>query len=213
MAENSENTSRNIRKFDKGEYLFHQNDTTQELFIVKKGSIRIFKIVNKTEIDLDTVGPGAVIGEIALIDRGVRSASGIAVEDSEVIAITATEFDGVFTKMPEWFKKIALILVQRLREVDSKINKSLDCDRTDHVAAIISLLFATNQCSITAEGYEISCKLLEDEIMDLFCMQPSEAMAILVELQKLGIIRVGHSKVTVLQKEIIEKKTLQILQS
>lgn len=211
MAENGENSSKNIRKFDKGEYLFHQNDTTQELFIVKKGSIRIFKIVNNNEIVLDTVGPGAVIGEIALIDHGVRSASGIAVENTEVIAICANEFNGVFTKMPEWFKKIALILVQRLREVDSKINKSLDCDHTDHVAAIISLLFATNQCIVTDEGYEISSKLLEDEIMDLFCLQPSETITILENLQKQGIIRVGHSKVTVLQKEVIEKKTLQIL--
>jgi CRP/FNR family transcriptional regulator len=213
MAENSENNSKNIRKFDKGEYLFQQNDTTQELYIVKKGSVRIFKIVNNTEIVLDTVGPGAVIGEIALIDRCVRSASAIAIEDTEVIAITATEFDSVFTKMPEWFKKIALILVQRLREVDSKINKSSDCDHTDHVAAIMSLLFATNQCIVTDEGYEISSKLLEDEIMDLFCLQPSETITILENLQKQGIIRIGHSKVTILQKDAIEKKTLKILHS
>jgi CRP-like cAMP-binding protein len=100
-----------------------------------------------------------------------------------------------------------------LREVDSKINKSSDCDHTDHVAAIMSLLFATNQCIVTDEGYEISSKLLEDEIMDLFCLQPSETITILENLQKQGIIRIGHSKVTILQKDAIEKKTLKILHS
>ena len=213
MAENSDNTSKNIRKFVKGEYLFYQNDTTQELFIVKTGLIRIFKVENENEIELDTVGPGAVIGEIALIDRGVRSASAVALEDTEVVAITATEFDTVFTKMPEWFKKIALILVQRLREVDLKVNRSLDCDHTDHVAAIISLLLATNQCTVIGDCYEISSKRLEDEIMDLLRLQPSEIHAILENLQIQGVIRVGYSNVTVLQKDVIEKKTLHILQS
>jgi CRP-like cAMP-binding protein len=59
----------------------------------------IFKFINKAELDFDTVVPGAVIGEIAFVDREVRSASGISVGSTVVIAVTRMDFDDVFTKL------------------------------------------------------------------------------------------------------------------
>ena len=47
----------------------------------KSGSVLIYKNEGNTRIELDTVGPGAVIGEIAPTeDGGIRSTSGVAIE-------------------------------------------------------------------------------------------------------------------------------------
>jgi CRP/FNR family transcriptional regulator, cyclic AMP receptor protein len=205
MTELEHCATKTMRKVVNGEYLFRQNDETKELYIIKKGSVRIFKVDGNSEINLDTVGPGSVIGEIAIIDGGVRSASGIATMDTEVIVVSASEFRTVFKKMPEWFQKIALILVQRLREVNSKINQAFDGDRLNHVAAIMSLIAATDQCCKSNDGYEISSKFLENELVDILNLQPAEVVTILDKLEKQGIIRTGHSKITILFKNTIEK--------
>ena len=202
---------KNIRLFKKGEYLFHQGDPTQVLFIIKKGSVRIFKIESNIEFDLATVGQGAVLGEITVIDRGLRSASGVAIEDTEVIAISADDFDVVFSRMPEWFRKIALILVQRLREVDLKIKKTADCGNEDRVCALLALLLAGDQCVKTDSGFELSIKYVEDEIMDLLMLQPTEIIAVLDSLSRQSFIKQGYSKLTILQRDAIEAKALKVL--
>jgi len=202
---------KNVRLFKKGEYLFRQGDPTQVLFIVKTGSVRIFKIESNIEFELSTVGPGAVLGEITVIDRGLRSASGVAIEDTEVIAISAADFDVVFSKMPEWFRKIALILVQRLREVDLKIKKTADCGNEDKVCALLALLLAGDQCVKTDSGFELSSKYVEDEIMDLLMLQPTETIAVFDSLTRQNFIKQGYSKITILQRDAIEAKALKVL--
>jgi len=211
MNEKPDGALKNVRKFAKGEYLFHQDDPTQDLYIVKTGSVRIFKTESTIEVDLAKVGPGAVLGEITVIDRGLRSASGVAEEDTEVVAISALEFDSVFSKMPEWFKKIALILVQRLREADLKIKNVSSCDNEERVCAIIVLLLTGEHCVKTDDGFELNAKFLEDEIMDLLCLQPADILSILDSLNRQGFIRSGYSKVTVLQKDAIEAKARTVL--
>lgn len=211
MAVQKNGTTKTIRNLVNGEYLFHQNDTTHELYIIKKGSVRIFKTNGNIEIDLDFVGPGAVIGEIAIIDGGVRSASGVATEETEVIVISASEFNTVFSKMPDWFKKIALILVQRLREVDTKIDQSDEIDKSNHAAALISLIAATDHCCKCIDGLEIGSKFLENELTDLMSIQPAEVIAILEKFQKQGIIRIGHLKTTILLKDTLEKMAQTVL--
>jgi len=211
MIVRNDSTPKNIRVFSKGEYLFHQGDPTQVLFIVKTGSVRIFKVESNIEFDLATATAGTVLGEITMIDRGLRSASGIAAEDTVVIAITASEFDAVFSKMPEWFRKIALILVQRLREVDQKIKKTFTGDIEDRISALIALLLAGDQSTKTENGFELSLKFLEDEIMDILNIQPSDIESALDSLSRQGFIRTNHLMVNVLLKDAIEAKARNIL--
>lgn len=205
MAEQTKTASKVLRKFAKGEFLFRQNEETHELFIVKRGRVRIYKIEGRIEIDLDLVGPGAVIGEIAPIDKGTRTAFGVAVEETDAIVIAAEEFNSILSKIPEWFKKISLILVQRLREVDTKINRSLDGDRTNHVIALLSLLINSEHCTRNGATYEMNLKFVEDEIVDLLCLQPAEVTDILEKLAKDGLIQLTHSKITVLLKDSLDK--------
>lgn len=194
-----------VVRFHKGSFLFRQNDTSRDLFIIQEGFVRIFKTEGNVEIDLDSVGKGMVIGEIASIDGGVRTASGYALEDTDAIVIPAAEFQRVLASVPDYLKKIALILVQRLRAVDSKINRSIEGDRTAHVAAIISLVSYTQYCAPCLNGYEINLKFLENEIMDLLNIPLSEIAEILEKLQKKGFIIIEKTKCILSSKSDIDE--------
>jgi CRP/FNR family transcriptional regulator, cyclic AMP receptor protein len=195
----------------KGDYLFRQNDTSRELYIIKTGSVRIFKTEGSGEIDLDLVGPGMVVGEIASIDGGPRTASGLAVEDTEAVLIPAEEFQAIAAKIPDWFRKIALILVQRLREADERINQSVCGDRVQHAAAVISLITFSRWCVSCAEGFEIPLKFIENELLDLLNMPISESTEILAKLEHQNVLRVDRGRIVLETREALDAISRDLL--
>lgn len=188
-----------------GEFLFRQDEMTHDLFILKKGTVRIFKIEGGIEIDLDTIGPGNVVGEIASIDGGPRTASGIALEPSEALMLPATEFKSILASIPEWFRKIALILVQRLREVDTRISRSIEGERTNHVAAIISLLSFTDQCVSCPDGFYIDIKTIEHLVIDLLDIPINDISESIELLQKQEYLRLDRFGVVLSSREVLDE--------
>ena len=209
----AQDLSRRIVTFAPGEYLFHQDEMTQDLFILKSGSVRIYKTEGGVEIDLDTVGAGNVVGEIASIDGGTRTASGVACEKCEAIVIPASEFQLILTSIPEWFKKIALILVQRLREVDSRISRSIEGERTNHIAAIISLLAFTDICESGDKGFILDRKTVEYQIVDLLNIPLGEISTSLERLQKQQYLRLSRTGITLSSREVLDPLAEKVFQS
>ncbi|MBN1576205.1 MAG: Crp/Fnr family transcriptional regulator [Chitinispirillaceae bacterium] len=195
---------RHIVFFKPGEYLFKQNDMTRDLFILKKGTVRIFKMEGGVEIDLDTVGRGNVVGEVASIDGGPRTASGVTLEECEALVIPAAEFQSILTSIPEWFRKIAMILVQRLREVDARISRSIVGERNNHIAAIISLLAFTDHCVSCPEGFMIDRRTVEYRIVDLLDISLGEITAALERLHKLKYLRLNRTGVILSSREALD---------
>ena len=191
-------------RFARGEFLFHQNEPTRDLFIIKTGLVRIYKVEGTTHIELDRVGPGMVVGEVASIDGGLRSAFGEALEETEAIVIPAKEFQAILTDIPDYFRKIAQILVQRLREVDARISRSIEGDRTNHVAAIISLVSYSGRCTESTDGLSISQKFIEHEIIDLLNIPLTEVDEILQSLEKKSLLKLDRGRVILKDRASID---------
>ena len=141
-----------------------------------------------------------VMGEIAMIADVPRTASGVAVEDTEVLKITREEFNAVFEKVPDWFRKITLILVQRLREVDEKISQSLDQDFAKQVAALLVIISYSEKCEQVGETFEIDKKFLEFEIMDLLAIPLSQVQSAIESLAKQELLRIEKEKVIIVDR-------------
>lgn len=198
-------SNRQLTRCAKGQFFFKQNELSRELFIVKKGNVRVFKTEGNVDIDLDVVGPGGIFGEIAAIDGGKRSASVIATEDTEAYVIPVEEFKKISQKIPDWFQKIASILVHRLREVDGKIDRNLNGDKAVQIAAALMLISCSEQCKLVEGRQEINLKFLENELMDMLSMKLSEVAESLNILEKQLIISLDKSRVIILNKEKLEE--------
>ena len=68
------------------------------MYIVLRGTINIVRFGYK----LEDVGPGGAIGDIALIDDGLRSASAIAAEQSEVLVACRDAFRELVRDKPQF---------------------------------------------------------------------------------------------------------------
>ena len=193
MAENAQH----VIAVKKGDFLFKESDRSRDLYIIRRGQARVFKTEGGIDIELDIAGPGAVVGEISAIDGGTRSASVVALADLEVIVVPAAEFEKVAARLPDWFQKIARILVQRLRDVDGKIDLSKGGDRSAHAAALISLLTYTDHCTAAGDTFSFAESFLENELVDLLSMPVAEAVEAIDKMEKIGFLRRDHGRITV----------------
>jgi sulfate permease, SulP family len=112
--------------FKAGETLFRRGDTGDELFIIRRGIVRVvLPLENNRYHILATFGRGNFFGEIAFLDRGVRSADAIADTDTDVFIISRTRYDEVSRSNPTLgvmlFARLARGLAIRLRYTDAEL--------------------------------------------------------------------------------------------
>ena len=97
-----------------GTTLIDQGQQGREAFIVVDGSATVKRNGRK----ITSVGPGAVIGELSLLDRGPRTATVTADTDMTVLVIDQRNFAGVIDQVPALAHKLLATLAGRIRDLD-----------------------------------------------------------------------------------------------
>ncbi len=97
--------------------LMQEGERGDSMYVVTAGELKVFvSDDNGRELVLHQLGPGAVIGDIALLDGEPRSASVMAIEDSRVLAIGRQALHTCLDTSPEFALNIIHSLTQRLRQ-------------------------------------------------------------------------------------------------
>ncbi len=95
----------------KGVVLFHEGDPGQDMYIVVRGMIKVFR--DNRVIHL--IKPGDYFGEMAIIENQPRSASVAALEDSILLQVPLAVFQEYFSRQPKSLVSIMRTLSQRVR--------------------------------------------------------------------------------------------------
>lgn len=98
-----------------GRQLLQQGEHPHEFFLIVDGSVRI-------DIDgaqINTLGPGDFLGEIALIDGGQRSATATAVTPVNLLILGQREFNTLLNDYPDIRTSVLTALAQRVRRLES----------------------------------------------------------------------------------------------
>ncbi len=103
--------------FRKHAVLMNEGDPGESMFIVKSGFVKVFVSDDDgRELVLYEQGPGAVIGDIALLDDEPRSASVMTLEASTALMIGKQAFLSCLRESPETAINIIRSLTTRLRD-------------------------------------------------------------------------------------------------
>jgi CRP/FNR family transcriptional regulator, cyclic AMP receptor protein len=108
-----------LRRFDAGERIFLEDDAGDCMYVVRTGRVDVITFGTV----LETLGPGGIFGEMALIDAGARSAAALAGEATEVAVIDRTAFDAILREEPEFALAIMRLLAARIRRLDAALRR------------------------------------------------------------------------------------------
>lgn len=99
-----------------GRVLMNQDETSREAFIIVAGKA-VVKRNNRKVADL---GPGSMIGELGLLDRGPRTATVVADGPVDVLVLGPREFAALLDDVPSITHKLLKSLAAMVRELDAK---------------------------------------------------------------------------------------------
>lgn len=100
-----------------GHRLVTQGDVGREMFVLVDGTAT----VTRNESVIGMIGPGAAVGELALLDHGPRTASVTCDTDCTVLVVGAREFSALLDDVPGLTHRMLTRLASWVRDLDSKV--------------------------------------------------------------------------------------------
>lgn len=107
-----------------GENLFCEGDEGVSAFVITTGEIEILKESAGREVRLAVLGPGTLIGEMALLSRAPRNATCRALTDATLVSIPRDTFDGLLAASPTAMRAIFDGFITRRTEQESRLRQA-----------------------------------------------------------------------------------------
>lgn len=99
-----------------GERIFAQGDAGDAAYILYKGKVAILQHIDGQRIELGTVGPGDIFGEMAVIDGARRMATATAVEDCVLACIPRPVFQKKLGAADRFLRALMQMFIKNIRE-------------------------------------------------------------------------------------------------
>lgn len=116
------------RTYQDGEFVFLKGQPGAAMFLIKTGQINVidYDKDNRATV-IATLNPGDFFGELALLDDSPRSASAMAVEPTEIYAISRTDLEHLLTTSPQIglrvYRALAVIIGTRLKNANVQLSE------------------------------------------------------------------------------------------
>lgn len=111
-----------LQSYAKGKEIMRQGDEGSSLVILLTGTARVSMVSsNGREIILDYAEPGSVIGEIALLDGGERTATVTTLEPAQGLKLSRASFETIAAEHTHLGLCVMRELARRLRQANSTI--------------------------------------------------------------------------------------------
>lgn len=194
------------RIYTKDMIIFCENEPGNDLFIVQKGKIRITKLINKTEIQLNVMKPGDIFGEMALLENKPRSASATAMEDCELLAINKQNFEAMSEKQPQLMTRIITILSERIWNSYKKVLNSYFTDPNTKLLDMMMILIERSRTKIS-NGISFDFQISVPELMKMTGIldDPEKVTKRIIQLYKFLKIENGNlycTDISLLERQV-----------
>jgi CRP/FNR family cyclic AMP-dependent transcriptional regulator len=205
MATQSEIFSKYGRDFAANERIFGEGEIGAEMFIIQTGKVRISKRSKDVEKTLVVLEEGDFFGEMAVIDKGPRSATATAVEATKCIALNEELFEQQMQNNARIVKKILKNMSARLRDANKQIENLLIKDANSRVAHTLLHLAhkhgGKNTTDIKLDGVSV------EELAKAVGMsnEPAKVAEILTKMEQVHITHLEGGVVVVSSLENLEK--------
>lgn len=184
--------------FKRGKELLAQGESGDKLLILTEGSARVtLTTANGREIILAYADPGAVLGEIALLDGGERTASVFATSDGSALQLGRNALKDFAAGHPDFAWRMMQQLARRLRTADQTIESDRAYASGPRLARYLRRLIR-----VGAEATRL--ELSQTELGNFAGMSREHINRQLKNWEEAGVISLEQGRVRVLDTEMLE---------
>jgi CRP/FNR family transcriptional regulator len=170
------------------DYLFMEGDASRWFYIVKSGHVKIVRHSRTgKDVVLDLLGPGEVVGGVAVIERRPYPAAAQATEATVVLKIPADPIIALGERHPRFIREMALMLGRRLRTAHDSVT-SLAVDPVEARLAAALLRLAEREGTKTTNGFTLPFHLTRQSLADMTGTTVETAIRILSRWTRDGLL-------------------------
>lgn len=118
---------KNIKILDRrfvpaGQVVIEQGNIGNRAFIIESGKVEVFmRDKSGRTVKIAEAGAGSIVGEMALISGGERSASIRTIEDSVLVSISSKDLEDSIGQKDGVLQKMMTLMAERLKETNAKL--------------------------------------------------------------------------------------------
>lgn len=185
------------RSYPEGTRVFHEGDHSDACYIVKSGTFRVTREhPDGRAITLATLSEGDIVGELAMLDGEVRSASVETLGgDGELLALPASDVRALLERHPEITVKFVAALTRRLRAANERISRQSFQTVPSRVAGVLSQMVAEEGDDVR----QVTIRMNQADLAQLAGTSRESVSRFLADLERSGVVKAGRGQVTILE--------------
>jgi CRP/FNR family transcriptional regulator len=106
------------RVYGPGDTIVREGETGTALYVIVRGRVRVEHGSGPATAAVGELGPGDFFGELALIEDKPRSATVVAIEETECLLFVVWEFRALLKEHPQMALPIMNALIERLHRAE-----------------------------------------------------------------------------------------------
>lgn len=175
--------------YPSGEVFIEQDDTQNpSAYIIVEGGAKIYRVTDEGEIiNLATLGPGELVGEMTLLDDAPRSAYVETIKESKLLSLSRGQFRNILNNHPKAAINLLKTMATRVRVTNERledlVSKNLK-ERTWKVLQTLSSYFSNKDINLSQE-----------ELSGIIGATRARVTEVLNQLQKDGKITLSHKHI------------------
>ena len=192
-----------LRRFARGEVVFHEGDPGDTLHLIAKGrvAIRATTALGDTAT-LAVLGAGDFFGELALLEERPRTASVVALEKTETLALHRDDFDQMTHDYPSVHAFLAHVLGRQVRRLTGQVMDALYVPAEKRVLRRLGEL-----ARVYGDGEgTVVIPLTQEDLATMAGTSRATVNRVLGDAEKAGIVEVGRMRISVVDREAVEKQ-------
>ena len=185
------------RKYPKDGVIFFEHDVGDALFMILSGRVKVTILSDDgREIILAMLSDSDFFGEMSLLDDEPRSATAIALQETEIVVLHQRDFLSIVEKRPRVLINLLSVLSSRLRKANRQIGNLALHDVYGRVARIL-LEMASEDGTRQPDGRVTFRRPTHQEIANMIGATRETVSRMISDLRRQGYIEISGKNVIV----------------
>ncbi|GAB4431748.1 MAG: Crp/Fnr family transcriptional regulator [Anaerolineae bacterium] len=188
MAEMDRTTTMSTCK--RGKIFYQPEDTTEVLFILKKGRVQLYRIsAEGKKLVVATIGAGSIFGEMAIIGQGMQNAFAEAADDCLLCVMSRHDVERLILSKPPVALRIMQVMANRLTQAEAQLE--------DMAFKSIPARLAAHLLRLQAEQGDTIYGYTHQDLAEAVGTYRETATQTLNEFKAGGLIDIGRKRINI----------------
>jgi CRP/FNR family cyclic AMP-dependent transcriptional regulator len=177
-----------MRTCRKGQILYSQEDRAEVLFLLKRGSVQLYRLTpSGKRLELAVIEPGTFFGEMPFIGESLRHTFAEAAEDSLICVMSRADIERLMRERSEGALRMIEVLSRRPALCEARLEEMAYRSVPARIAAVLTRLSQGHNGEVVS--------ITHKELGDMIGALRESVTKVLDDFQRAGLVELGRGRV------------------